>query len=313
MSVNLEEYESRLPMWREVEQEAVYTLREAIVTAGVKIHVIEHRIKDLISLIGKAASKSHDYSLKEIKDIVGLRVVTLFLSDLPKIDAIISNELLIISKDDKTTGDDSAVGYRSVHYICTFKPEYSGPRYKKIAGEQFKVQVRTLCMHAWSAVSHYIEYKGDWDVPKELVGSLKALSGLFHIADSQFEQFSQAREKYRQITDLKKSALTKVDLESVFSFLQENYKERRQVKKPDLSSFVHELSQINITSIEQLKETIAEGQSKLDDIESISHTKFGALGIARVCLAMASAEYRQFKYKKTSNKELVNLFSGKST
>ena len=118
MSVNLEEYESRLPMWREVEQEAVYTLREAIVTAGVKIHVIEHRIKDLISLIGKAASKSHDYPLKEIKDIVGLRVVTLFLSDLPKIDAIISNELLIISKDDKTTGDDSAVGYRSVHYIA---------------------------------------------------------------------------------------------------------------------------------------------------------------------------------------------------
>ena len=310
MPVNLEEYESRLPMWREVEQEAVYTLREAIVTAGVKIHVIEHRIKDLISLIGKASSKSYDDPLTEIKDIVGIRIVTLFLSDLSKIDEIINSELSVISKDDKTTDDDSAVGYRSIHYICTFKPEYSGPRYKKIAGQQFEIQVRTLCMHAWSAVSHYIDYKGDWDVPKDLVGSLKALSGLFHIADSQFEQFSEARAKYRQIAESKKSELTKVDLESVFIFFQDNYKERYQVKKSNLSSFVHELSQINITSIEQLKDMIAAGRSKLDDIESISHTKFGALGLARVCLAMASPEYRQLKYGKTSNKEVVDLFSG---
>jgi putative GTP pyrophosphokinase len=308
LSVNLEEYESRLPIWREVEQEAVYTLREAIVTAGVKIHVIENRIKDLISLIGKAASRSYEDPLTEIKDIVGIRIVTLFLSDLPKIDAIINNELSIISKDDKTTNDDSAVGYRSIHYICTFKPEYSSPRYKKIVGQQFEIQVRTLCMHAWSAVSHYIEYKGDWDVPKDLVGSLKALSGLFHIADSSFEQFYEARERYRQVADSKKSNFTKIDLESVFLFLQENYPERRQVKKSDLSSFVHELSQIDITSLERLKETLTEGQSKLDDIESISHTKFGALGLARVCLAMASPEYRKFKYGKTSNKEVAELF-----
>jgi putative GTP pyrophosphokinase len=164
-------------------------------------------------------------------------------------------------------------------------------------------------MHAWSAVSHYIEYKGDWDVPKELIGSLKALSGLFHIADSQFEQFSEARSQYRQIADSKKSDFTKVDLESVYTFFQDNYGERRQVKKSDLSSFVHELLQINITSIEQLKKKIAEGRSKLDEIESLSHTKFGALGLARVCLAMVSPEYRQFKYGKTTNKDVVDLFS----
>jgi putative GTP pyrophosphokinase len=89
-------------MWLEVEQEAVFTLREAIVTSGVKIHVIESRVKDLVSLIGKAASKSFENPLTEIKDIVGIRVVTLFLSDLPKVDAIISSELSVISKDDKT-------------------------------------------------------------------------------------------------------------------------------------------------------------------------------------------------------------------
>lgn len=36
----------------------------------------------------------------------------------------------------------------------------------------FEIQVRTLCMHAWAVVSHYLDYKGDWDVPADLKLSL---------------------------------------------------------------------------------------------------------------------------------------------
>jgi hypothetical protein len=41
-------------------------------------------------------------------------------------------------------------------------------------------------MHCWAAVSHYLDYKGDWDVPVDLKRALSALSGLFYVADNEF-------------------------------------------------------------------------------------------------------------------------------
>jgi ppGpp synthetase/RelA/SpoT-type nucleotidyltranferase len=75
--------------------------------------------------------------------------------------------------------DTAVVGYLSIHYTCRMPDRYLGPRYELTSGIVFEVQVRTLCMHAWATVSHYLDYKGDWDVPAELKRSLSALSGLF--------------------------------------------------------------------------------------------------------------------------------------
>ena len=97
---------------------------------AMKVHSISSRIKDLNSFVAKAESKHIRNPFQEIKDIVGLRVVCLFMGDIPRVDEIIKNSFNVISKDDKIEGYDAhSFGYMSIHYVVTMKKEYAGPRY----------------------------------------------------------------------------------------------------------------------------------------------------------------------------------------
>src|SRR5260370_35528939 len=86
-----------------------------------------------------------------------------------------------------------------LHYIAQIPERYKGPRYDKLSSLKFEIQLRTLAMHSWAVISHYIDYKGDWDVPAHLKRSLNALSGLFYVADEQFEQFYIARMQAKTV------------------------------------------------------------------------------------------------------------------
>ena len=169
-------YEGAFTRNKALLDEVVFILTERIATAGVKIHLIEHRVKELPSLIKKCQRKNLT-NMDGLVDVVGARVVSLFRSDLQRIGQIIAENFEVINIDDKISEDQGALGYLSVHYVCKMPSRYNGPRYENTTGIQFEIQVRTLCMHAWAAVSHYLDYKGDWDVPVELKRSLSALSG----------------------------------------------------------------------------------------------------------------------------------------
>jgi ppGpp synthetase/RelA/SpoT-type nucleotidyltranferase len=153
----LEEYARAIPGLNALAQEVHFILDHALSEAGIKIHAIEYRVKEFDSIARKFESKS-DGEDTEINDLVGARVICLFKSDLERIDEVIRSEFTVDNVDDKIVSSSDTFGYMSVHYISKLKSGVSGRRYDAIKDRRFEIQVRTLCMHAWAAISHYLEY-----------------------------------------------------------------------------------------------------------------------------------------------------------
>ena len=175
-------------------------IAETVEGSGIKISGIEERTKDVESLIDKCRDKNV-HRLRDISDAVGLRIICLFRSDIPNLVKVVSDVFSQLSIDDKVNTSVSEFGYMSVHLICQFPKHFSGPRYDDIKGLQFEVQIRTIAMHAWAAISHFIDYKHEAAVPADLRKSLNALSALFYLADTQFETFAREAQQSRRVAE----------------------------------------------------------------------------------------------------------------
>lgn len=191
------EYSVNHRYYCQIVEEVSHVLQSMIAISDIKIHNIVGRVKDIESLIEKSIEKELTDPIKQIKDISGVRVVCLFRDDLRRLEKLICENFSVISQDDKISSSEG-FGYMSIHYICSLRETFSGPRYDNIKGFVFEIQTRTICMDAWAAVSHYLAYKGQWDVPVELQKAMNALSGLFYVADSEFQQIYGAKKCFNE-------------------------------------------------------------------------------------------------------------------
>src|SRR5205823_10264394 len=122
----------------------------------------------------------------------------------------------------------------SVHYVAKIPERYKGPRYNSISTLKFEIQIRTIAMHSWAVISHYLDYKGDWDVPAHLKRALNALSGLFYIADEQFEHFYAAREESRltAVAGLANNETdTEINLDTVVAYIERKFPDRKKSER----------------------------------------------------------------------------------
>lgn len=193
-----DEYDRRRPRLEQLRDEALYTLSRALSATEIKIHSVTARVKELPSLLRKVEVKTYGDIFADVHDLVGLRVVCLFIDDITRIGRVIRECFDVVFEDNKLESVDVAsFGYFSVHFDVMVKSSYAGPRYDHLKGQQFEIQVRTIAMDAWANVSHHLNYKSDVDVPQELKRDFYALSGLFYVADKHFELFYQAGQRSR--------------------------------------------------------------------------------------------------------------------
>jgi GTP pyrophosphokinase len=235
-------------------------------------------------------------------------VLALFVcsDDLKNIDQIIKEIFTVHSFDNKLENSESALGYISNHYICSMSDTYSGPRYDKIGGLLFEIQVRTLCMHCWAAVSHYIDYKGDWDVPKDLKMSLSALSGLFYVADTQFQQFSQARVESQ--ARAKPTNDDELNLDTLAAYLPRRFPGRQDVSIDSVSNLVQELKEAGYTRISQIDDDLGRSMDAFTAFEK-EHPAFGGrrggyynqVGVCRSALTIANTDYLALRGQKNEH------------
>ncbi len=264
---------------------------------AMKVHSVTSRTKDLNSLTAKADNKHLRHPFQEINDIVGLRVVCLFMGDIPRVGEIIQNAFNVISQDDKIEGYDArSFGYMSIHYIVTMKKQYSGPRYARIANLPFEIQVRTIAMEAWATISHYLDYKTEKDIPDKLRKDFYALSGLFYIADKHFETFYNASQIVgKQLTQAFDSSNPPLDLritaDTLDAYLHAKFPTRYH-HKPE-SRFVDELSLMGLTEIGQIDDAIRRGRDAFlryeRDNKSVRSSTQGATAV------ILSLVYPKFK------------------
>lgn len=274
--------------------EVSFILSERLKSSGIKIHAIEKRIKTLPSAVEKCKSRGLT-DFVQLKDIVGSRVVCLFRSDMAQVGELIAGNFDIVEIDDKLADADNPLGYLSSHYLCRMPKRYRGPRYENTSDVVFEIQVRTLCMHAWAAVSHYLDYKGDWDVPSDLKRALSALSGLFYVADNEFEQFYSARiASQKRAADVREpDKVQEINFDTFTTYLGTQFS-GRDISPAAVSELVQMIKQAGYASLSEVSSDILLTLPAFENYEKRNPpqgAKYSAAGAARICLAMASKRF----------------------
>ncbi len=192
----IKEYDSKRKDYEIFAEQVDYLLHDIIIKQNIKIHSITYRIKEINSLLDKVRRKKVINPFEQIHDIVGFRIVCLFLSDLTEIGRIIKKEFNVFDEDDKIHGAELAIfGYMSLHLKARLKSPLNIQLNNDLNNTSFEIQVRTIAQDAWASISHYLDYKKESIVPKELKRDFHALSGLFYVADTHFSFIRQEQSK----------------------------------------------------------------------------------------------------------------------
>lgn len=292
------EYLKLSPLLKRLEDEALFIVNEALGKSNVRIHSVSSRIKTFKSFAEKAERNQLTEPYLQIRDVVGIRIVCLFISDIERIGKLISEAFDVLEEDNKIDGGEvSSFGYMSFHFIVKMKSTYAGPRYDDIAQRPFEIQVRTIAMDAWAAASHYLDYKTEVDVPSDLRRDFFALSGLFYVADRHFEMFFNARRSaIAEITSTLKQPSPiwdqELNLDSLRAYLKLTFPDRTQPDGPDTSSLVDDLRQRGISSIKEVKQMVDQNYSWFVGREKRhppgptprKGARFQAVGVVRIIL-----------------------------
>lgn len=307
------EYNLRISSYNLLREEALFIIEKKLADTDIKISNIENRIKSKKSFIDKALANGFEKPFEKITDILGIRVITLFLSDLDKVVNIIKGSFDTISVDDKINSESSDFGYMSIHLLVKMKSEYVGPRYDQIKDIIFEIQVRTITMNSWANISHYLDYKSDYDIPQNLKRDFYALSGLFYVADQHFELFfNQSKENRKRIDKLFEKGKNKYDEEINFdtlnSYLKAKLPDRETSSSNNISEIVEELRACDYNKIQQIEDIfercwdafILYEKENPPISDEDQPTTFTDVGVVRVIFEIFDENYRN--YRKTTKK-----------
>lgn len=203
------EYLSILPKLNQYAEKLKELITVLLYENSIDYHQIEYRVKSYRSFQEKSESKSkYRDPLKDIKDLVGLRIISYYIEDVKKISSIFEKEFIIDrdnSIDKSALIDPDKFGYVSVHYVFELPNSRTHlterKRFSKLPAE---LQIRTVLQHAWAAISHKLEYKSSSETPRLLRRNLHRLSALLELGDLEFSRLKAMKE------DLEKEYATKV-------------------------------------------------------------------------------------------------------
>jgi putative GTP pyrophosphokinase len=292
-------YSTREPQYVRLREEVVFALENEITRTGIKLHSLTARVKSLKSLEEKAQRKSYRDPLVQAPDVVGVRLVALFLADLPQLTEIVKSVFDVLSVEDRIVGesDPSTFGYMSRHYEARIPSGHTGPRYDDLRDITFEVQVRTILMDAWANVSHYLAYKGESSIPSDLRRDFQALSGLFYVADKHFELFFGKAQAVRAEADElinEHRENVSLSLDSLAAFLETRFPTRDRGTRQDIGELADELLAFGYDTLSKLETMLAEGKTlfEADEEEMGRGEWFSDVGVLRRSLALISPEYQ---------------------
>jgi ppGpp synthetase/RelA/SpoT-type nucleotidyltranferase len=162
--------------------------------------MVSARAKTVASFAEKILRKNkYRDPLQEITDLCGARVIVDLLAQVAEVGALIRQNFTV---DEDNTVDASArlsaseFGYRSVHYIVSFRRDRHPGLPAKFYGAKVEVQVRTSAQHAWSAVGHDRIYKSPYPVPEALLRDAARIAAQLESADDEFARMVKELEEY---------------------------------------------------------------------------------------------------------------------
>lgn len=143
---------------------------------------IKSRIKTKESALKKLERKGYDINIDNLKnhihDMVGVRIVCSFLSDVYDIvDIIEKSKILKIKEKRDYIKNPKKSGYSSFHLIVLIPMRLED----EIEYIQAEIQIRTMAMDFWASLDHKIQYKYNGiplEVQKEMYNCAIAIKSL---------------------------------------------------------------------------------------------------------------------------------------
>ena len=159
---------------------------------------VKSRIKSPESIIKKLTDKGYEASQENIKkhihDIVGLRIVCSFLTDVYDIVSMIERNGLIKIKERKDyISTPKSSGYISYHLIVLV-PVYLAERTEYVEAE---IQIRTVAMDFWASLEHKIGYKFQDQIPEELKVRMRSYAEDIKELDKKMLDLNYMVNKYK--------------------------------------------------------------------------------------------------------------------
>ena len=154
--------------------------------------MVEHvasRIKSVDSITEKLTSKdlevTEDNAIEHLSDIIGIRLVVHFISDIYRVRNMIvdSGKLQIIREKDYVKQPKPS-GYRSYHIVLEVPMNDVTVR--------AEIQLRTVAMDCWASLEHQIRYKKNIPNIEIIHKELKKCSDDLMSADITMEQIKHA-------------------------------------------------------------------------------------------------------------------------
>jgi len=311
------EYSKRKQGYEKLKTEIIYILEKQFKAANIPYHMIDGRIKELDSVIAKAQRNAPEQEFEHIDkiiDICGVRIICLFLSDIEKIGFLIEKSFNVEDKDDKMLSkSESEFGYLSVHYVGKLPSDFSGPRYNGIKGLRFEIQVRTIAMHSWATISHYLDYKSPHSIPSELRKDFQALSALFYLADSHFELFFRKGQQSKHIVEKKAKkasgiASEEINLDTLTIYLKGKFSDREHnTNIEEISVLIEQLIAAGYTTIGEVDKDLQRSMEAFSlyekkyppvDVETDEPVRFMDVGVVRVALELIMEKFFDGCYKR---------------
>lgn len=181
---------------REIYVDFTYRLKSLIESlmgeASVDFHIVDSRAKSVESFGEKIQRSGKNYSdpIKEMPDLCGCRIILYYADDITAVANLLKSEFDLIEEELShlpDLKDSDRFGYVSAHYILKLSEQRKSLiEWKKFCEIHFEVQLRTVIQHAWSSVSHAVQYKQESQTPSMLRRKLHRIAGLFELADEQF-------------------------------------------------------------------------------------------------------------------------------
>ncbi len=176
-------------------------ITELLSRSGISLGVpLEARIKTWDSIEEKLTRRSLSLSsISDLNDLVGVRIIVLFRSDLDLALQALKETFSIVSLEDVALRlQESQFGYQSQHAIVQLPVDWSKiPSFVDLCQLKAEIQIRTVAQHIWAAASHKLQYKQEHSVPPPLRRTIHRISALLETVDLELDRVLEERRQYK--------------------------------------------------------------------------------------------------------------------
>jgi ppGpp synthetase/RelA/SpoT-type nucleotidyltranferase len=300
-------YKENQTKYKKLSRKVEKIIKRLLEDKDIYYHSIENRAKSIESFRRKAKKDKYKKPLKEITDLAGVRIITLFEKDVYEISDLIKEVFKIdyVNSEDKADLlDADKMGYKSVHYIGTLTDELIDLKeFDIFTNLKFEIQIRSILQHAWAEIEHDRNYKLKGNLPKHLQRRFYSLSGMLEMADREFnllaKEVDDYKEKVKQITrngeiDIKtnKTSLQKYLLAEFRTEIKEDIIEPTFESESESNNILKELDRYGIWDLVKLDSIIPEEVHDviLKKLDSSSNLSF----ISLLRLLMIINDHRKY-------------------